>query len=724
MAAERMALPAASDWRQAWRSWRRSDGLSWLFVFKTLLAAFITLWLAMLLQLQQPSTALITVFIVMQPQSGQVMAKSLARAVGSLMGLGVMIVLVALFAQQRWLFLAAMSLWIGACIAGAARYRDMRFYACVLAGYTAALIGLPASAHPDTAIADAIWRVLEIFLALFVSSVVSILVFPQTSHAAMRSAVASRFGRFAGFVLAHLDGRDPDALSKVNADFATEAVGLEASRSASAIEDPHTRLRSRRLQHLNHAFLGLLTRFNALHRQLRRLREESLEPVIESLSPCLELVAGLLQPWPDSLMSPQEAGQFADALEQARAPLMQRIRQSRRALLAGGASESELLEFNTAAELLYRFAETLHAYARAHQALGSRNHAREQVRGGFASRVNLYASLVAGGRAAITIFLGGAIWFALDWRAGVLMIANAAAICALSSGMPHPTRLAIQMAIGTFIGGVFGVIESVYVFPLIDGLPLLLMALLPVYLLGLYLSLKPAYAFVGLGLLIMFTMGSVPTNPTQYAPVTVISNYLGLFMGGVLAAVTTSVILPPASAWMWWVLEKDLRGVLGLAATGGLDGLNGRFESRTRDILAQAYGLAARRPDVQAALVQWSLIVQEVGHAMINWRQELAAQPVADDLAVELAGLERRLVTLFATPSPGALNRAREQVERVIWDLHGRLEAQSHFQHSAERRVLSYLHFVRTTLLDRHSILRRQIGVQTGNAEGDLHAQS
>ncbi|ROQ30851.1 FUSC family protein [Gallaecimonas pentaromativorans] len=704
MATDAWRLPSSDDWRQAARAWARSDGLVWVYLFKVVLAAFLTVSLAMVLQLQKPSTAMITVFIVMQPQSGQVIAKGLFRLLGSVVGLAVMVLLLGLFAQQRWLFLGAMALWIGFCIAGAARYRDWRFYGFVLAGYTAALIGLPASLHPQTAILDAIWRVLEIALAIFCSTLVSVLVFPQTSHGAMNLSVASRFGRFAAFVLEHLDGQDPQVLRKVNVEFATQAVGLEAMRTVSAIEDPHTRLRSQRLIQLNNDFLGLLTHFNALHRQLRRLQENGQQQVLAALEPCLAAFKAELAPWPDSMMSPQEAARLAEAIGQFQGRLMPLIRDCRQPLKQDDAA---LLEFNTAAELLYHFTEALVTYAHSHHALAARLHVREQWKGDFASQANLLASLVSGVRAAAAIFVGGAIWFALDWQAGPYMLVNAAAICALSSGMPNPSKLAVQMAMGTFVGGVFGVIESVYVYPLIDGLPLLLMALLPVVMLGTYITMKPAWAGFGLGLLIMFSMGSVPTNPTVYAPLSVISAYGGLFMGAVLAAVANSVLLPPASGWMWRAWERDLRATLAMVADDDLGSLPGRFDSRSRDILSQVYGLAARRPDVQTELVQWSLIVQEVGHAMLNWRQEVAAM-APTPWHQELNALQQQLVALFMAPSADELLVARQMLDVLLAKLQGQLGAQDHFDRSPLRRVVSYLHFARTTLLDRHSILYRR----------------
>jgi len=65
------------------------------------------------LNLDQPYWALLTVFIVSQPlQSGQVLAKSLYRIIGTVIGAGVALLFVALFAQERVLFLGALALWI------------------------------------------------------------------------------------------------------------------------------------------------------------------------------------------------------------------------------------------------------------------------------------------------------------------------------------------------------------------------------------------------------------------------------------------------------------------------------------------------------------------------------------------------------------------------------------------------------------------------------------
>ena len=97
--------------------WARTDGRTWIYLFKALAAALLALGVAMKLELPQPGSAMTTVFIVMQPQSGMVFAKSFYRICGTLVGLVVMLLLLGLFAQQPELFIVSTAIWIGVCTA-------------------------------------------------------------------------------------------------------------------------------------------------------------------------------------------------------------------------------------------------------------------------------------------------------------------------------------------------------------------------------------------------------------------------------------------------------------------------------------------------------------------------------------------------------------------------------------------------------------------------------
>ena len=103
----------------------------------------------------------------------------------------------------------------------------------------------------------------------------------------------------------------------------------------------------------------------------------------------------------------------------------------------------------------------------------------------------------------------------------------------------------------TFLGAILGFIEMFFVFPLIDGFPLLCLVLAPVMVLGSFLSSRPQYAGVGLGLLIFFSTGSVPDNLTIYNPYAFINDYIAMVIGMLVCAAAGAIILPPNSRWMW-----------------------------------------------------------------------------------------------------------------------------------------------------------------------------
>ncbi|CAI8734201.1 FUSC family protein [Pseudomonas sp. Irchel 3H3] len=703
----------ALDWRRGFFDWARSDGVTWVYIFKVLIAAFLTLWLAMRLELPQPRTAMITVFIVMQPQSGQVFAKSFYRFLGTLAGSAVMVGLIALFAQNTELFLGALAIWVGICSAGAARYRNFRAYGFVLAGYTAAMVGLPALAHPEGAFMAAVWRVLEISLGILCATLVSAAILPQTASAAMRNALYQRFGVFALFVTDGLRGRSQaDSFERRNVGFIAEAVGLEGLRSVTVFEDPHMRRRNGRLSRLNSEFMGITTRFNALHQLLERLRGSGADQVIAAIKPGLQDLAELLDGFSGRALTHADAARLAKQLADYKDGLRARVRSLRASFQESAPSDADQLDFHTAYELLYRFVDELHSYAQTHASLAEHSHEREQWDEPYTPKTNWLASAASGIRAAFILLVLGSYWVATAWPSGATMTLIAAATVGLSAATPNPKRMAFQMACGTLLGALIGFVEMFFIFPWIDGFPLLCVMLAPVIVLGSFLSSRPQYAGVGLGLLIFFSTGSVPDNLTIYNPYTFINDYIAMVMGMLVCAAAGAIILPPNSRWLWRRLEQDLRGQVVYAISGKLKGLASSFESSTRDLLHQAYGLAVGQPQVQRDLLRWMFVVLEVGHAIIELRKEQAILPVHPAYAESqpwrqaIRVMGRALVRLFLQPGQSNLERALVAVDHAISRVQAADEPFApHFDTSPLRRVKSYLHFIRTSLLDPQSPL-------------------
>ena len=70
--------------RELVEDWRDSELPNWIYVFKMVAAALLALGIGYALDLESPRSAMITVFIVMQPQSGMILSKSINRVVGTL----------------------------------------------------------------------------------------------------------------------------------------------------------------------------------------------------------------------------------------------------------------------------------------------------------------------------------------------------------------------------------------------------------------------------------------------------------------------------------------------------------------------------------------------------------------------------------------------------------------------------------------------------------------
>jgi hypothetical protein len=81
------------------------------FAGKTFAASLLALYVAFWAGLDDPRWAFLTVYIVSQPDSGLVLAKSFYRILGTIAGLLVAIALVFGLAQYGELFVAALAIW-------------------------------------------------------------------------------------------------------------------------------------------------------------------------------------------------------------------------------------------------------------------------------------------------------------------------------------------------------------------------------------------------------------------------------------------------------------------------------------------------------------------------------------------------------------------------------------------------------------------------------------
>jgi uncharacterized membrane protein YccC len=714
---------------QAAADWARTDGLTWIYLFKALAACFLALGIAMKLDLPQPRTAMTTVFIVMQPQSGAVFAKSFYRICGTLVGL---VVMLGLFAQQPELFIVSTAIWVGICTAGAARNRNFRSYGFVLAGYTAALIGIPASQHPDGAFLSALTRVAEVVIGIVCAGAVSGLVFPQFAGLQMRSTVRARFSAFVEYVSASLAGRNDRAkIEATNARFVADIVGFEAARSVAVFEGPDSRMRGGRLARLNSEFMTASTRFHALHQLMNRLRATGTHGAsiaIAALEPYFKEIAPLLAKSGEPVLSAADAAHAAAQLDAYKTALPKSVRATRTELETH--PDAPLLDFDTGAELLYRFIDDLHAYAATYASLSVDTHARERWIERYEPKTNAIAAGVAGLRATLVMIALGAFWIATAWPSGVTLTLNAAAVCALASSSPNPKRTAFQMAGGTLLATLMGMIVVFGVYPHIDGFAMLCAALAPFLLLGVFMTTRPALAGYGVGYSIFFCFLAGPDNVMHYDPTAFMNDAMALVLSMLVSSIAFAVLLPPSTPWLRNRLLVDLRRQVVLAGNAGLRRVRSRFESGARDLMFQINALSQEEPELKRDTLRWLFSVLEVGNAVIDLRREVAALPAhpryekSTPWRVSLRTMRDALSALFEKPREDRFTNALATTADAIAGLQQVLATSTPPREERHQllRILSQLHFIRTALLDPQSPLAASMSGRASASEGVLHA--
>lgn len=119
------------------------------FAFRTAVAACLALFIAWLLGLEHPQWSAMTVWAAAQPTRGQLLEKGVFRALGTLIGVAAGVGLVAVSGGDPRPLVIGLSVWIGLCVAAGNLLRGYVSYGAMLSGYSASMVALLDTGHPD-----------------------------------------------------------------------------------------------------------------------------------------------------------------------------------------------------------------------------------------------------------------------------------------------------------------------------------------------------------------------------------------------------------------------------------------------------------------------------------------------------------------------------------------------------------------------------------------------
>lgn len=234
-------------WLKVWR-----QGLDQIFGnlavrhgIKFGLAGVLSVFIALLIRLPEPTWALITAFVIMLAQYvGAVAEKSVMRIVGTIAGGVVGYILTAGFEQQPILYLALVGgvVGFGTAMFGYAKYP----YAFLLCALTTMVVASNGMGDPAFSWRPALVRISEVCVGVIAAVLVTSLVWPRYARLEflekMRTALAElRKGLLARSALLFEAPADPTSVDDRN--FATAIAGLQNLLHFGALESQYFRAR-------------------------------------------------------------------------------------------------------------------------------------------------------------------------------------------------------------------------------------------------------------------------------------------------------------------------------------------------------------------------------------------------------------------------------------------------------------------------------------------------
>jgi uncharacterized membrane protein YccC len=607
-------------------TWR--DGL---FSLKAFVAAMLALYIAFRLNLSQPSWCITTVYVVSQPLAGMVLAKSLYRVLGTVIGALMSLLFVALFSNTPELFCLALAIWIGICTSVAVYLREPpQAYGGVLAGYSAAIIGLPAALTPNLAFDFATARCLEITLGIACGTLLHHVVFPRRAGDALRKALHATLPNMARWAEDALHGQQAEA--KGLADRQTiiaSVVSLDSLRVFGSLDTPAIRAIDDVIRLFEGKLLSLLAMLVSVYDRLALLQRHQPETA-RALQPLAERTAAHIAASADAA-TPQQSleesgGEIALLAEiEARLPPPEALRSDPNSFLARS--------------FLLRLRDVLALW---HEAVWLRTHITAGIhppQTAAAPSLRPYRDIVfailVGAISLVTMLAASAFWIFTAWPNGPTAVTYAGIICAIMGARDDPAAAAADFLKMSVIGALIGGIYLLVVLPPLSTFPALVIALAPFYLAcGLFLS-----AAIPAVMPVIFVAGGLTniSNTMTYDFSVFLNDYLSYLVGICIGGIALRLLRPLGTEWVVRRLTRGMMRDLARVAASAIPESRTAFESKMFDRINALLMRLDARIDTHRAVMQGGFASLRTGLNILALRRARTELPSAAAMAVDRA---------------------------------------------------------------------------------------
>lgn len=611
------------------------------FAIKTLIGGGLALWLALRWGLEQPAWALMTAFIVAQPLSGMVVQKGLARLLGTLIGTIMSVVFMGLFAQTPWLFLLALALWLGVCTASSTLLRSAWSYSFVLAGYTVAIIALPAINHPLSVFDQAVARCTEISLGILCATAASALLWPlrverqlaDQARAAWHSGMNAARATLAG------DGQARRGLLEILG----RIVTVDAQREHAWFEGGLGRQRARAISGLSQKLLMLLRIARSVRRQYKQLQPHEAEP---------------LEPWLREVQA---------ALDNPDNPTLQAVRPR---LL--DASRDPLIS-SAQSYCLVRFTLLMDTAMAATAALKAVEDGKATVDPPrtLTPHRDLSLALVFGARSALAFLVVSCFWLATAWPAAAGALVLTCVVCSLFASRENGAQIGMSFLRGIFLAIPAAFIVGQILLPQWSGFALLCMGMgVPLFFGALGMA-NPQIGATATSFCLHFIVLVAPLNAMKFDVATFFNSAQAMVVGVGAAVLAFRLLILRDPAWHGRRLLAATLDDLVRLTRRNLRGAESWFGGRMADRLLQ---LARHYPELpQPSRSRWDdgLLGLDIGDELLHLRLSLAVAqaPVSAAQRRYFAQLEKVLEQGPGGHCADALEQPSEEFLNTLYAL-------------------------------------------------------
>jgi uncharacterized membrane protein YccC len=481
-----------------------------IFAVKTFAASLLALYIAFWAGLDDPRWAFLTVFVVSQPDSGFVLAKSYYRILGTIAGLLVTIALVFALAQYGELFVAALAVWICFCNFAARAERNFASYGFQLAGYTVAIVGIPAALDPNGAYPLLVARFTEILLGIICATLVSRLLLVRELSPRLIESVRA--------LTQHADR------------FATLLLNPNADRELVAAERSHIAKANLDIQAMQHSAYFESADARVLDQPLRRLIQVTLELCVVAETAASHHIAS---------PSNAEGNVLGNGTVHAN--------DSSAAAVSALVRAADRRDVTLASR---RLRQCMTAFERG-QMLPHAKMACEL----WSDPV---AALLTGVRSALAVAITSAFWFATAWPNGPTAVVVAAVVCSLLASLEQPEKISMAAAATVLVAAVPVFATQFYLMPLAVDFASMAVALAPLMLTCGFIMAQPRIGPLGLLSAVYFAFASNIDNVMTYDAVAFLNSSLAILVGIAVAVVLFAIFFPETPAFAARRFRKQL----------------------------------------------------------------------------------------------------------------------------------------------------------------------